>query len=451
LVFAVSGVRASGGLQLRAPLSGGNRLKSDAPNPTTNFGKPPRNNMARKKRLLMVVGAGASVNFGMPLVGQVGDIINAEAQKWYPLADDRQTNLYRHIERMVTEHWTGHVRGHLRRAPQFEDILYTIFALASAYPAGAYTSPFGALIRARKLPDIFDGLDRRTIDQHQLSGLGSRGVDALLDEFRERCRRSEQDNTAEFGRLQAFMTTLQTEFDIAVVTLNYDNVMYRALSGIVTGFDIEGCFQEKLIFDRASWSCMLHLHGSVHFDMRGTNSRNVHEIFWNPDIKAKFAQNAFGRGGEFNPEGVDFPTSAIIAGYGKTIQLSHRPFRTYYSELDRLVSGCDAVLFAGYGFGDPHVNNAFHRFCDDGRPVAIIEKRDDLRLADPMTDPVARAVVNIFETNLGPLAHSLPTKLRLLEAREFEIRDHLRVWYHGMLEIYDNPDKVIAQLGAARR
>jgi hypothetical protein len=40
----------------------------------------------------------------------------------------------------------------LRRDPHFEDVLYTIFGLAAAYPAGAYTSALGALIKAKSLP-----------------------------------------------------------------------------------------------------------------------------------------------------------------------------------------------------------------------------------------------------------------------------------------------------------
>ena len=56
-----------------------------------------------------------------------------------------------------------------------------------------------------------------------------------------------------------------------------------------------------------------------------------------------------------------------MAGYAKTVQLVRQPSRTYYSELDRLVTCCDAVLFAGYGFGDPDLNIAFenfrHRIC----------------------------------------------------------------------------------------
>ena len=236
-----------------------------------------------------------------------------------------------------------------------------------------------------------------------------------------------------------------------VVTLNYDNIFYRTLPDIETGFDPnDRRFYEGRIFGRKTWPCMLHLHGSVHFDMPTPSTSDVHEIFWEPDINANFSSNAFGRNEQFTAEGVEFPTSVIVAGYGKTTQISRRPFRTYYSELDRLVWGCDAVLFAGYGFGDQHVNDAFKRFRDDRRrPVAIVVKRDNLAL-DGDNNAVAKAVVHTFDTNLGSMGYSLACKQYLRNQREFEInkdpKKPLGVWYFGMSEACDNPDKVVAVL-----
>jgi hypothetical protein len=167
----------------------------------------------------------------MPSVCDVGNIIDAEAQKWYPLASRPHTNLYKHIEGMVKRPWKKHVPAHLRRNPNFEDVLYAIFALAAAYPAGADTSALGALIKAKKLPDFkFYGHDLKTVDENQLRHLGCAAVDTLLSAFRDRCKKSERDKTAEFARLRSFMTALQTAFDVAVVTLNYDNIIYRIVA-----------------------------------------------------------------------------------------------------------------------------------------------------------------------------------------------------------------------------
>jgi hypothetical protein len=330
-----------------------------------------------KKKLLLVVGAGASVEFGIPSVAAVRGIISSAIQTRYPLLHAPATNLYEHIEETVSRYWTHFVPVHLRRPPYFEDLLYTIFALAAAFPAGAYTSALGALITATKLPDVsFFSRQPQQVGPETLHDLGNASVDAMIENFRSTCVATQVSKAAEFARLQAFVAALQADFDIAVVTLNYDDVMYRAFPGIETGFDPNtGKFDEGRILNRPSWSCMLHLHGSVHFDMPLPTppTGDLHEICWQANLGAKFQQNASGRSSRRYAEGVDFPTSVIVAGYGKTSQILRRPFRTYYSELDRLVSNCDAVLFAGYGFGDVHLNMAFETYRDSRRrPVAII-------------------------------------------------------------------------------
>jgi hypothetical protein len=415
-----------------------------------------------KKKLLLVVGAGASVDFGMPSVSCAGKIISAELQPFYRLAHQQDTNLYEHIERMVKEHWNQNFPSNFLRAPQFEDVLSAIFGLASAYPAGVFTSPLGALITARELPRIITyGGKVQDVIKHDVSILGAQAVDALLRDILERCKVCERTKQAEFARLQSLVTALQTRFDIAVVTLNYDDILYRVFPDIETGFDPNTkCFRDQRIFERKAWPCMLHLHGSVHFNMPDSRSHDLHEIFWEPDLDAAVAQNAFGRNSQYTPEGAEFPTSVIIAGYAKPTQLLRRPFRTYYSEFDRLVWACDAVLFAGYGFGDKHINAAFDQFRDDRRrPVAIIDlaKKGSPMLGWPelaSNDRLASTVVHTFHNNLGCFfgdAAGLPPLVdRLLELRKFAFnKDYdnpLGIWYGGLLEACDNAEKVLAIL-----
>jgi hypothetical protein len=414
-----------------------------------------------KKKLLLVVGAGASVEFDMPSVAQVRDIINNEIQVRYPLLHNPSTNLYAYIEDTVLRYWTHSVPPHLRRSPHFEDLLYTIFALAAAYPNGADTSALGALVTATKFPEVsFLGRQGTSVGRDVLHDLGNASVDALIDTFRKRCQAAAVNKAAEFSQLQTLVAALQAEFEVAVVTLNYDNVMYRAFHGIETGFDpATGQFEETRILNRSQWPCMLHLHGSVHFDMAGGAS-DMHEIVWQPDIQGTFHQNAGGRSTRSYVEGADFPTSGVVAGYGKTTQILRRPFRTYYSELDRLVVGCDAVLFAGYGFGDAHLNIAFERFRDaKRRPVAVIGYAPD----DAMTmggadlgdeNPTITALIHTFHTDfrsMRALGHSAPDTVEALKAaQEFEVstdpQTPLALWYNGMLSACANPGKVVAQL-----
>jgi hypothetical protein len=421
-----------------------------------------RNLVVPKSKLLLVVGAGASVEFEMPTVSMVRDIINNAAQRAYPLAEQPRTNLYEHIEGMVTRYWENTVPAHLRRKPNFEDVLYTVFALAAAFPAGVDTSALGAVIEPRQLPDVvFFGRKRERVDQDVFRNFGNSAVDTLLCAFRDQCKVIERHKKNEFARLISLMNALQAEFDIAVATLNYDNIVYRALPGIETGFDPKtGRFHARRIFERLAWPCMLHLHGSVHFDMPLPKTGDMHEIHWQSDINAEFAQNAAGRSARANREGAYFPTSAIVAGYGKTTQILRQPFRTYYSEPDRLVARCDAVLFAGYGFGDAHLNIGFEQFRDNRRrKVAIIGHAEN----DAMTisgadlgddNPLITTILSTFKTDyrhMRWLGHNAPATVEALKrAQEFEICSKpgtpLAFWYNGLLSACDNAGKVIAQL-----
>lgn len=414
-----------------------------------------------RRRLLLVVGAGASVEFGMPSVGDVRAIIDAVAQQRYPLRYDPSTNLYRCIEDMVDRYWRQSIPPHLRRAPHFEDLLYTIFALAAAYPASADTSAIGALITATKLPEVNAfGRQPSLVGRDTLRDLGNASVDGLVEAFRERCRAAEVDKIAEFTELQALCTALRSEFEVAIVTLNYDNIAYRAFPGVETGFvPATGLFEQGRILDRSDWACMLHLHGSVHFDMTGI-AGDMHGIRWQPDIQGPFHQNAGGRSTRSYVEGADFPTSVIVAGYGKTTQILRRPFRTYYSELDRLVAGCDALLIAGYGFGDVHLNMAFESFRDGRRrPVAVIGHAPDDAMPFGHVDlgersPMSDALIRTFETDwkaMRSLGSALPDTVEALKAaQEFETcldpATPLSLWYNGMLAACADPDKVLARL-----
>lgn len=417
-----------------------------------------------KKKLLLVVGAGASVEFGMPSVAAVRGIISSAIQTRYPLLHAPTTNLYEHIEETIARYWLQSVPAHLRRAPHFEDVLYAIFALAAAYPADADTSALGALITATKLPDVsFFSRQAQQVGPNTLHDLGNASVDAMIEHFRSTCVAVQVSKAAEFGQLQTLVAALQADFDIAVVTLNYDDVMYRAFPAIEAGFDpTSGKFDEQRILNRSGWPCMLHLHGSVHFDMPlpTAPTDDLHEIYWQPNLSAQFQQNASGRSSRRYAEGADFPTSVIVAGYGKTSQILRRPFRTYYSELDKLVSDCDAALFAGYGFGDVHLNIAFETYRDRRRrPIVIIGYASDhamtmggVDLGDP--NPMITTLIHTFGTDfrsMRALGHSAPDTVQALKAaQEFEVSvnpdTRLALWYNGMIAACTNPSKVVAQL-----
>jgi hypothetical protein len=168
--------------------------------------------------------------------------------------------------------------------------LYAAYLLSSS---GPYVTSVPAI---GNLPEvIFFGSERRRPTKNDLQTFGHMSVDAILGEFRECCRSIKVNRSSEFKRLESFVEAVQVEFDISVVSLNYDNIIYRSITGAETGFNTStGSFDQDSLFSRKQWSCMLHLHGSVHFDMR-VHGTDLHEIFWQSDLTKPFSQNSFGR------------------------------------------------------------------------------------------------------------------------------------------------------------
>jgi hypothetical protein len=280
-----------------------------------------------RNKLLVVVGAGASIDFGMPSVQGVAEILSAVAQERYPLFADKGTNLYKYVEMTIADKWRRTASQDRQGLTNFEEVLYALFALTAAFPARRFTSALGAFVTANTLPDVsWFGNTRKAAGPDLLREFGHYLVDTLLVKFRELCRSLDLRKCNELSKLRAFFSAISSEFDVSIVTLNYDDVVYRTTSCLETGFDSTGKFVDERITLRRSWPCILHLHGSVHFDMRDDYTDfmgfgGFHDIHWQEDLYKQFNQNASGRSNFSTVEGPDFPMSAIVAGYGKTTQL----------------------------------------------------------------------------------------------------------------------------------
>jgi hypothetical protein len=375
------------------------------------------------------------------------------------LADDRAGNLYQFLFETISKFWNANVPLNLNKVPNFEDVLYVLSALASTHPAGRFTGPLGAFVKLKELPEVFHLNRKKALDHDALRLLGQQFVDTIMTEFRKRCREPAPSLVPKIKQLGQFFSALVDEFEVAVVTTNYDDLVYRSLPRIETGFDPhDGLFKQARIINRKSWPCFLHLHGSVHFDMDVVDG-NLHGILWQSDLNAQFHQNSFGRSGVRTKEGNEFPTSVIIAGYGKSQQIERAPFRTYYSELERLVCNADAVLFLGFSLADAHIRQAFTDFRDGrDRPVVVIDwAKDGAMLAGhdfDFSDTGAARAVRVFRVPRGSmkwLGYSHANNVDALKAaKEFErcaeSDRRLSIWYNGMLEACTNADKVVREL-----
>lgn len=220
----------------------------------------------QKKRILVVVGAGASIELGMPSVQSINDMFIEWAKDEFCLASNEHNNLYSFFVREIERYKNNHLEGYVRESTNFEEILYVMYLLPAFFLQGIFTSSIGAFLSTIKLPDIRRFGRHQVTDPHILSCLTSHLIESLLHEFRKRCLIVDGDHKDKFARWTDFLTKLDNDFELAFVSLNYDNLVYQALPSLNTGFDPETkLFQPENIFYRKNWRCLLHIHGSIHF------------------------------------------------------------------------------------------------------------------------------------------------------------------------------------------
>lgn len=61
--------------------------------------------MKLKRKLLVVAGSGASIDFGMPSVSDVDKFFRLTALQNFPLTSDPQRSLYDHVYRVIRDFW----------------------------------------------------------------------------------------------------------------------------------------------------------------------------------------------------------------------------------------------------------------------------------------------------------------------------------------------------------
>lgn len=413
-----------------------------------------------KKKLMVVVGAGASIELGMPSISDVDRLFSEWAKKNYTLANDDNKSLYCYLRDEINRHYSLNPKKGLRKETNFEELLYVLLQLSAALGDNNYHLPMNAFFELKKLPKIKSCMGEKFVDGNDLRHLSFYLIDKLIIKFRELCKVSKENNQQKFDVFEKFINQLNHDFDVAFITLNYDNLITQVCPNLFTGFnESTHSFEASSIYERSDWGLIYHLHGSVHYDMQ-EEPPNMHAIKWNADLNSAFSGNSLGRNSQDTPEGLDIPTSVIVAGYGKTNQIQRIPFRAYYSKLDEIAIKADAFLFIGYGFNDHHINNSLHSIRDGEikKPVVVLDWADDDQ--DPMQFRCDEWAYNLCKT-VRVNAHEMSTKQykktapnisKLKEKKDFEVSKNpnypLSIWYGGFIEACKNYTIIKSELEA---
>ncbi|GJD32713.1 hypothetical protein PMNALOAF_3990 [Methylobacterium adhaesivum] len=408
-----------------------------------------------KRKLLIVVGAGASLDFGLPSVSDVDRILDARAAALYPLASDPTSNLYRYCRNEIDAYYKASPKPALRNWTNFEEVLYQLNLLSPYFGDPSHVRGSNALLSPVDLPDVLVSGAKRAVDSDIIKSLTSALIDELVDSFIDKCSNLPSIKSREIAEVNNFLSVLRKEFDVGIMTLNYDNVFEQADPNLFTGFDpATGVFDASSVFARGQWDFVYHLHGSIHFAMTGTSSA-MHGITWRKIPTKDAAVHASGRNLQDTAEGTDYPISPIVAGYGKTNQTLRQPFRTYFAQANRIIHEADALMFIGYGFGDLHLNAVFSDISNRRRPTLVVDwasnDQDPLQFRhDNWTYNLFRTIpANAFEmAEPGHKAAPDVADLKSNNQVEHSINPNypLAVWYNGFLEACRNINKLLPHL-----
>jgi hypothetical protein len=362
----------------------------------------------------------------------------------------------------LSNYTVQNTKNRLERLLNFESVLYTIqmlYSVSKDIQSRQYNHRLNPFIDIIDFPEVISfGKEKKAV-AHDFHFLHSYLVDKLLAFLRGRCKTLPTDKKTELDLVQSFLNKLQVKFDLGIVNLNYDDVILTALPDLNTAFDkLTGKFSRKLLFE-TSWNFCYHLHGSVHFDMKGGDDHTeMHKICWNSDLSSLFQHNSSGRNNNDTTEGIDHLNSNIITGLDKANQGLREPFASYFMQLDRLVYEADAILFIGYGFADVHLNKIFPFVRYDKekiRKIVVIDwagpDEDGLNFRHDDWTYGLFTTIPYNASEMGNGVNRIPQPaIRFKKSNTLEKSANpdlpLAVWYNGLLSASTNVDKIIKEL-----
>lgn len=405
-----------------------------------------------KKKLLIVLGAGSSVETKMPSVGDIDNLMQGWSAAW--ASKNGLSDYYLSVWNAINTYLTS---GGTASGPpiNFERALGELFALAHWLSPAPFGNALTSVVPGAALPA---GLTFRSSHHFGRSyDITDNAVQLLVDLAAHMRAASLKLNTHSdsFKRHRRLLKRLRRSFDVGIYNLNYDAVALAGWLSAFTGFDAKGRFDAKRVHRRRRWGFIYHLHGSVHHSLKGDFAD---ELVWKNDLADSFDDGDAALSQKGVSDGKRLPKTTLIAGGFKLDQLLTQPFQSFYSSLVRHVQLADAILLGGYGFGDVHVNQALYsRLHTRSRrpPVMILDYgkgKDPIELRNDLWAIELCATLRVTGEKFYEPPHKVPPDIHdLISRKGFEVNSEGRVaiWHGGFTAAVDRID-VIAKWLARR-
>ena len=301
----------------------------------------------RKKRALVLTGAGASLEFGVPSTAELTKSIETKvcADEW--MQECYGDYAYLEICKTLADYLQGGAE-----AVTFEHVYHCAHELLSTF------DPIpGALNEYR--PILVPFTTRRiAVLERTLRALVERMVEFIFEELSAAC----EEPKANLGGLSAFITKLRRDHITRIYTTNYDDFLLQSAPDLYTGFDPTPSPDPKS-FDRgAFWlatdaDSVFHLHGSVHLSFGPPRNTDLGALDWFDDRAEALLRVSQTGSGKRQMDGSRVIPAAVITGFDKLSRLQQPPLSHYYASMARDAMTADIIYVIGSGLSDLHLNS----------------------------------------------------------------------------------------------
>ncbi len=389
------------------------------------------------KRIVVILGAGASIEFGAPATNNLTDNIERRIYSDAWMKHTGGDAAFKKIKETLSTHLADPGTVH------YEHIYHCAHELTHFFPPNPSTVD-------EYRPLLFPFVQNNSgLTKSSLEALDRRILEAIYREIFAACKVP----TCSLDSLHHFLERLQNNHVLRIYSTNHDDFPLQAVGNLYTGFksttsrfDVEG------FWGHWNTSAVFHLHGSIHmgFGYPG-NGYDINEILWFQN-----REDAYGHtiksypSGRRRQDGGQTERFPLITGLDKLSNIQQVPFCYYYAALAKDLIEADLIYVIGSGLGDLHINTWLHeaRSRNPRTPLLFVDYWPD-GLVEQRFKP---------EPKLVEMFHSLNIHIDSLSEKDFGIVDGwtvptdrtCAVWDKGFQRFLANPstlDEVLKVLG----
>ena len=305
--------------------------------------------IGRKKRALVLIGAGASLDLGAPSTADLTNLVENKVCSNKILKSFRGDSAYMEIK----EKLLGYLQGGADSV-NFEHIYHCAHELLFTF------DPYPNAVNEYR-PVLVPFINRRfEADENALRNLVQYMAKFIFNELSAACEKTTESS---LKLLAEFLANLRKNYITRIYTTNYDDFLLQAANDLYTGFPPDQSSNAKSFDNQAFWKAInsdsvFHLHGSVHlgFGPSQATDLDLNSLHWFDDRKSASPFSTYTGSQDLRMDGSQSTRTAVISGLNKLSNLQQQPFSHYYTSMALDAMKSDIVILIGYGLRDFHIN-----------------------------------------------------------------------------------------------